>query len=80
MTKHCADLKVYTLRHFLFYMALACPGGAIVGAAAQIFNWSTGVVYAIGLLAALVISLMALRESLFAPARKPGQQRHGRHA
>jgi hypothetical protein len=73
-------MKMHTLRHFLFYMGLSCLGGAIIGAAAGIMNWSTGLVYAVGLTTALVIGLMSIRESLFAPAQNPRSQRHGRHA
>jgi hypothetical protein len=77
--KSRADKKMRSLRHFLFYMGLSCLGGAVVGAAAQIMDWSTGVVYAVGLPTALVIGLMSIRESLFAPAQ-PKQERHGQHA
>jgi hypothetical protein len=73
-------LKMYTLRNSLFYIGLACLGGAIVGAAAELMDWSQGLVYAVGLPIALVIGLMSIRESLFAPAQRPNRQRHSRHA
>jgi hypothetical protein len=74
------DLKIYTLRNSLLYIGLAALMGAVIGAAAGIMDWSTGVVYAIGLPTALIIGLMSIRESLFAPVQRPDRQRHRRHA
>jgi len=70
------EIKVHTLRHFFFYVGLACLAGAVIGAAASAMDWSTGVVYAVGLSTALAISLIGLREGLFTPARRP--DRHHR--
>jgi len=72
-------MKMLTLRHFLFYMGLSCLGGTIIGAASGIMDWSSGLVYAVGLPTALIIGLASIRESLFAPAQRHAQQRHGRH-
>ena len=80
MTKRCGGQKIYTLRHFLFYMGVFSLGGVIVGAAAAAMDWSTGLVYAVGLLTALAISSMALREGLLAPAQRQKQPRNSRHA
>lgn len=73
-------MKMLTLRHFLFYMGLACAAGAIIGAAARIMDWSTGLVYAVALPACTLIVIIALREGLFGPARRSEQQQRGRHA
>jgi hypothetical protein len=69
-----------TLRHFLFYMGLACLDGAIIGAAAGLIDWSTGLVYAVGLSTGVIIVLAAVREGLFAPVTHPGQRHHSPHA
>lgn len=68
--KSHTDMKVLSLRHFFFYMGLACLGGAIVGAASNLMDWSAALVYAVGIPIALVIGLMSIREGLFAPARR----------
>jgi hypothetical protein len=75
MMKPNKDLKMYTLRHFFIYIGLASLAGAIIGAAAVLMDWSTGLVYAIGLPTALVIGLMSIRETLFAPAQRPDRHR-----
>lgn len=64
------DMKTLTPRHFLFYMGLACLGGAIVGAVSNLMDRSAELVYAVGIPIALVIGLMSIREGLFAPARR----------
>jgi len=69
-----------TLRHFLFYMGLACAAGAIIGVASGLMEWSTGLVYAVGLSTGTLIVIAALRESLFAPVERPNRPRHSRHA
>lgn len=68
--------KLYTLRHFLFYMGLSCLVGAIIGSVAGTMDWSDGLVYAVTIPVALAIVAMALRESLFAPVerRHPGHR------
>lgn len=72
-------MKMLTMRHFLFYMGLACTAGAIIGAAAGIMDWSTGLIYAVTLPVCTVIVIIALREGLFGPAQRPKQQQRGRH-
>jgi hypothetical protein len=72
-------MKMLTWRHFLLYMGLACVAGAIIGAAAKIMDWSTGLIYAVTLPVCILIVVVALREGLFGPAQRPKQQR-GRHA
>lgn len=63
-------MKMLTLRHFLFYMGLACLGGAIVGAVSNLMDWSAELVYAVGIPIALVIGFMSIQEGLFAPTRR----------
>ena len=74
------DLKMYTLRHFLFYMGVAALAGAVIGTASRTMDWSIGLIYGVGLSAGTVIAVFALRESLFGPPRHPGEPRHRRHA
>lgn len=74
------DLKIYTLRHFLFYMGIACIASAIVWVASEVLGWSYGLSVAVLFVAGLVVVAMALRESLFAPAPRPTERRHSRHA
>ena len=79
--EHHADMKMLTLRHFLFYIGLAALVGAGVGAAAGLMDWSIGLVYVVGLPAGILVFLAAVRESFNAPVRSAsGQRRHGRHA
>lgn len=74
------DLKIYTLRHFLFYMGIAALAGAVIGVLAGLMDWSSGLIYGIGLPACTLIVTVALRESLFGPPRHSGEPRHRRHA
>jgi hypothetical protein len=74
------DLKIYTLRHFLFYMGIAGVTSTVIWAASEILDWSYGLSVAVLLVAGLIVPMVALRESLFAPAQRPNQQRHGPHA
>lgn len=73
-------MKMLTLRHFLFYMGLACAAGAIIGTAARIMDWSTGLIYAVTLPVCTLIVIAALREGLFGPTRRPKQPQRGRPA
>jgi uncharacterized membrane protein YfcA len=73
--KSHADMKMLTWRHFLFYMGLACVAGAIIGAAARLMDWSTGLIYAVTLPVCMLIVIIALREGLFGPPRRAKQQR-----
>ena len=74
------DLKMYTLRHFLFYMGAAALAGAVIGALANVMDWSGGLIYGVGLSVGAAIVILAMREGLFGPSRRPEGQRHGRHA
>ncbi len=69
------DPKIYTLRHFFFYMGIACIASTIVWATAEILNWSYGLSVAVLFVVGLIVPLVALRESLFAPAQRPVKQR-----
>lgn len=69
-----------TLRHFLLYMGLACTAGAIIGIAARIMDWSTGLIYAVTLPVCTLIVIAALREGLFGPVQRPKQPQRGRPA
>jgi hypothetical protein len=69
-----------TLRHFLFYMGVACAAGAIVGAVAGLMDWSTGLIYAVGLPTGIVIVLAAVREGLFTSAGQRDQRHLRPHA
>jgi len=72
------DRKIYSLRHFLFYMGVGCIASTLVWAAPKLLAWSHNLSVAVLFVAGVVVCLRALRESLFAPAQKPEQQR-GRH-
>lgn len=74
------DLKIYTLRHFLFYMGMAALAGAVIGAAANVMDWSVGLIYGVSLPIGAVIVMVALRKSLFGPPRRSREPHHGRHA
>jgi len=76
--KSADDLKMYTLRHFLFYMGMAALAGAVIGALASAMAWSSGLVYGVGLSVGFLIVVFAMREGLFGPPRD-GAKRH-RHA
>lgn len=56
------DLKMYTLRHFLFYVGVSAAAGAVIGALAGVMDWSSGLVYGVGLSAVAMIMVLALRE------------------
>lgn len=71
------DKKIYTLRHFLFYLGMAMFFGALTGAAKELLHWSNGLAFAVGLLAGTIIATMALREDLF-ESLPPPQKRRGR--
>lgn len=77
---HPSDLKIYTLRHFLFYMGVACVASTLVWAASELLSWSYGLSVAVLFVAGVAVCLTALRESLFAPAQRPDQPRHRRQA
>jgi putative flippase GtrA len=73
------DKKIYTLRHFLFYLGVAMLFGALTGAAKELLHLSNGLAFAVGLVAGTIIATMALREDLFerphpSASRKPWRQ------
>jgi hypothetical protein len=74
------ELKIYTLRHFLFYMGITWVAAAVIWAASEVFDWSYGLSVGVLIVAGLIVPTVALRESLFAPAQKPGRRQHSRHA
>lgn len=74
-----ADMKILTARHFLFYMGVACVAAAIVCAASEALDWSNGLTFAALVVTETIVSITALRESLFAPTPKR-QRRDSRHA
>ena len=73
------DKKIYTLRHFLFYMGVSMALGALIGAAKATLDWSNGLTFAIGLAAGTITATMALREDLF-ESPPPPHERRGRRA
>jgi len=72
--------KIYTLRHFAFYMGITWGIAAIVLVTAEILGLSYGLSVATVCVIGLIVPAIALRESLFAPAEKPNRRRRGRHA
>jgi putative flippase GtrA len=77
MPKH-KDKKMYTLRHFFFYLGVAAALGAAVGTAKGLLGWSDGLTFAIGIVAATVSCTMGVREDLFERPRHTRQQRSPR--
>jgi len=74
------DLKMYTLRHFLFYMGVAATAGAVIGTLSGLMDWSIGLTYLAGLSSGTAIVLAAMRKGLFGPSRRSDGRRHHRHA
>lgn len=59
------DKKIYTLRHFLFYLGVAMLFGALTGTTKELLHWSNGLAYVVGLVVGTIIATVALREDLF---------------
>jgi len=78
--KSHADMKMLTARHFLFYMGVACVTAAIVCATSEALSWSNGLTFTALVITETIVSITALRESLFAPTTRRGQRRDGQHA
>jgi hypothetical protein len=74
------NLKMYTLRHFLFYMGVSAAAGAVIGVLAGVMDWSSGLVYGVGLSTVAAITVLALREGLFGPPHRSGKRQHHSHA
>jgi VanZ family protein len=70
--------KIYSLRHFFFYMGLAGLAGILVAIVSEALNWSHGLSFAALFVAGLIVSTMTLREDLFAPSRHTKAPRQGR--
>ena len=71
---------MYTLRHFLFYLSVSAATGAVIGALAGVMDWSSGLVYGVGLSAVAAITVLALREGLFGSSNRSGKRQHHSHA
>jgi sugar phosphate permease len=69
----------FTLRQFFAYIGEMCLAGAVIGFAADLMDWSTGVLYAVALTAGTAIFLFSMRESLFAPSSELAARRRQRH-
>jgi hypothetical protein len=67
--------KIYTLRHFLFYMGITVPVGAAIGVASVTMTWSSGLTFAVAVIAGTALCTFGLREGLF-PSNKsqPGRR------
>jgi hypothetical protein len=69
------------LRQILFYVGAIVFAGALVGALANAMDWSSGLIYGVGLSVCTAIVTIALRGSLFASARQRSDEHHlKRHA
>ena len=75
-----AEMKILTMRHFLFYMGMACLAAMLVLAATELLSWSNGLAFAALVVVETLVSLFALRESLFVPATRPRDGQHSHHA
>jgi len=60
---------MFTLRHFLFYMAVAATLGTAIGIVHNVFDLSSGLTFVVAAVTATFASTVAIREDLFAPAR-----------
>jgi hypothetical protein len=56
------------LRHLLFYVGVISVLGISIGVAHSIFGWSSGLTFAVAVLAGTISCTLALRDDLFAPA------------
>jgi hypothetical protein len=75
------DLKMYTLRHFLFYMGVTCVVGTVLSIASRVMGWSNGLTFVLVLVTGLTISAIAMREGLFGPSQSSdARHQHSRHA
>jgi hypothetical protein len=61
------DSKIYSFRHWLFYVGVIIALGTAIGAAHSVLGWSDGLTFAIGIVAGTITCTMALREDMFGP-------------
>jgi hypothetical protein len=74
-------LKMYTVRHFLFYMGVTCAVGCVLAIALNVLAWSNGLNFVAAAVTGLAISAFAMREGLFGSPRPADlRPRHSRHA
>lgn len=78
--KPAEKLKMYTLKHFLFYMGIAALAGAVIGALANAMAWGNGLIFGVGLFVGLLIVIIAMREGLFGVSTRRGDRARQRHA
>lgn len=69
------NLKMYTLRHFLFHMGVAGVIGLAIGVAKGEFGWSDGLTFGVAVAALTIASTFAVREGLFGSSRRSGRHR-----
>lgn len=67
--------KMCTPRHFFFYLGVAAALGAVVGTAKSLLDWSDGLTFAVGIVAATISCTMGVREDLFERPRPPHERR-----
>jgi uncharacterized membrane protein YhiD involved in acid resistance len=70
--------KMYTLRHFFFYLCVAAVLGGAVGTAKSLLDWSDGLTFAVGIVAATISCTMGVREDLFERPRQSRERRNRR--
>jgi hypothetical protein len=73
------DLKMYTMRNFLFYLGVTCAVCLPLNIAMEVLGWSNSVNFAVVAVTGLSISIFGMREGLFAPAKSSKIPRHHRH-
>jgi hypothetical protein len=70
--------KMHTMRHFLFYIGVACALGALIGVAHSLMDWSNGLTFAVAVAAGTISCTLALREDLFESPRAARERRDQR--
>jgi hypothetical protein len=73
--KESRPLKMYTLRHFLFYMGVAGVIGLAIAVATAIFDWSDGLTFGVAVVAGTISCTFAVREGLFGSSSHSGHRR-----
>jgi hypothetical protein len=72
------DKKMYTLRHFFFYLALCCLLGAVIGITQSLFGWSDDLTFVVGIVVGTICCTVGVREDLFERPSRPRE--HHRRA